>query len=125
CTLESITGQLVRFIGLIDEAGHGKTRGDVRHRDARAINETPIDVRAVAELRQVALSFGEYFEERTAWWFDLQFAEKIHHAPRVFQILHCLDAGDVVKEPTATRVHRQGTALKFQQRQRAYLFLFT
>src|SRR5205085_7534416 len=69
CTLESITGQLVRFIGLIDEAGHGKTRGDVRHRDARAINETPIDVRAVAELRQVALSFGEYFEERTAWWF--------------------------------------------------------
>ena len=113
----------VRFAVALDEVADGEVRGDAARRDARLPRGAQEDVRAAATVGDVAPGPGEYFDEATDGGFESGLAHQLDGAARVPQRLQGLDAGDVVEEPAAARVHRQRRALRFEQSERAHLLV--
>ena len=105
---------------VVEERGDRVVRGHAAKIEARRLHFALVDLPRVAVLRQVALrarrcgrrnsSSRLRPETFSASWID---------ARGVVQHLHGLDAGDVVEEPAAARVHEHGVALHLQQLEHA------
>ncbi len=121
----TVAGRLaLRLLHLgLQEVADGDVRRDALRRHARLRDRAQVDVRARRAFEQVALCFGQKFEEGRGRRRKSRRLHRLDDAAGVAEGLHGLDARDVVEEPAAARVHRQGSALRFEERERAHLLI--
>src|SRR5205085_6760736 len=100
---------------VVEERGHRVMRGDTAKIETRRFHFQLVNLPRIAVLRQVAPGRGDTAQELQFHAAAGNFFGELDGARGVVQDLHGLDAGDVVEEPAAARVHEHGVALHLQQ----------
>src|SRR5690606_38888180 len=70
-----------------------------------------VDVRCIAECRNVAGNVLKAFSKLEFKIYLANLARQLHRTTRVLQDLGGLNSGDFIEEPSAARVHQHGVSL--------------